>query len=161
MSLIDWSKGRKVSGFCRREFRDHQEAEKWLEKHGFSYGPGCRSKLRGIMKGEEWIIAKWHNLTKKERKECHGVLHGWRDDPAFVLIDKKYMGNQMNECERCGKKYLIESDNGIAVGLFKRCLICSGEEFTMSQIDQIKEKYESLNGVFDDQDEVLEQNEVK
>lgn len=58
----------------------------WCDENGISYGPSCRSKVIGLLRGE-WHIAKWRNLTRAERAACHGTLTGdARTGPVFIQM---------------------------------------------------------------------------
>ena len=62
--------------------------EQWCRDHGVSCGPTDRSRVRGLLVGE-FLIAKWHNLTAKERRECHGTITGdGREGPLFLRISR-------------------------------------------------------------------------
>ncbi|OTG82387.1 hypothetical protein [Acinetobacter sp. ANC 4648] len=62
-------------------------ARAWLEKHGYSYGPMCMDMPIGILKGS-WAIAKWRNLTAKERKQLDGQLisKDFREGPVILQL---------------------------------------------------------------------------
>ena len=67
-------------------FKAIHAAEQWCREHGVSYGPTDRSHVRGLMVGD-FLIAKWHNLTAKERHECHGTITGdGREGPLVLRI---------------------------------------------------------------------------
>lgn len=56
------------------DFQSLYAAQAWLTKQGFSYGSLCAPDPVGILKGD-WDIAKWKNLTAKERKQLHGQIN--------------------------------------------------------------------------------------
>ena len=60
-------------------------ARHWLEKHGFSIGSMCGAEPMGLLKGNH-AIAKWRNLTPKERSQLDGQLYGRRTGDARVLL---------------------------------------------------------------------------
>lgn len=61
-------------------------AQKWCKENGYSYGSTCRTGYVGIMHGDV-LIAKWHNLTQRERSECDGIMSGnFRDGPVIIEI---------------------------------------------------------------------------
>lgn len=72
-------------------FKALSAAHQWLKTNGYSYADGCaRSGHKaGILKGD-YGIAKWRNLTKAERLQLHGYIHGdMREGPVFVTIYQK------------------------------------------------------------------------
>lgn len=67
-------------------FTAMRAAEAWCREHGVSCGDPCGSLPRGLLCGE-FDIAKWRNLTARERKECHGTMTGdMRNGPIIVSI---------------------------------------------------------------------------
>jgi hypothetical protein len=61
-------------------------AQAFLSARGFSYGPSQRDGPQGILFGE-FIIAKWRNLTAKERAQVHGTIAGnGRHGPITVTL---------------------------------------------------------------------------
>lgn len=66
-------------------------ARAWLEQHGFSCGSTCLGYPVGILKGK-WVIAKWRNLTPKERSVLHGRMESddFREGPIKVMIKQGY-----------------------------------------------------------------------
>lgn len=61
-------------------------AEEWLDSLGYSYGPTDRTHKRGILRGD-YIIAKFHNLTKTEITQLDGIMWGDnRNGPITVEI---------------------------------------------------------------------------
>ena len=69
------------------EFSAVNAAKKWLQDHGYSYGSMCMDMPIGILKGS-WCIAKWRNLTMKERKQLDGqiVSSDFRDGPVIIQL---------------------------------------------------------------------------
>jgi hypothetical protein len=55
------------------EFQLLWHVEDELRKRGFSIGPCQGSDPRGIMPAE-YDVAKWRNLSKRERAELSGVM---------------------------------------------------------------------------------------
>lgn len=66
-------------------FEATRKAEAWCEERGLSVAPSDRMHMRGILRGD-YLIAKWHNLTKKEISQLDGVLHDCREGPAYIDI---------------------------------------------------------------------------
>lgn len=68
------------------DFEAYYAARDWLKAHGFSCGSGQRGAPSGILHGD-FTIAKWKNLSLKERRECHGELTGdHREGPVTITI---------------------------------------------------------------------------
>jgi hypothetical protein len=55
------------------EFECLWRVEAELQKRGFSIGPTQGSDPRGIMPAD-YEVAKWRNLSKRERAELSGVM---------------------------------------------------------------------------------------
>lgn len=71
------------------EFPNLNAAMQWCDENGYSYAPLCRDMPIGIMKGE-WSIAKWKNLTEKEREEVDGRITtntDWSAGPVFITMN--------------------------------------------------------------------------
>lgn len=66
-------------------------AHRWCREHGISYGATtARYAYVGLMIGE-YSIAKWHNLSAKERSQLHGWLDvGEAHDPVRLTIKPEY-----------------------------------------------------------------------
>lgn len=63
-------------------------AEQWCREHGVSYGPSERGSPRGLLVGD-YAIAKWRNLTPKERSQCHGTITGdGREGPLVLRLSR-------------------------------------------------------------------------
>jgi hypothetical protein len=61
-------------------------AEKFLRERGFSFASSCAVGPQGILFGN-YMIAKWRNLTVKERAQLHGVITGdGREGPVRVTL---------------------------------------------------------------------------
>lgn len=69
------------------DFSAVNAARKWLQDHGYSYGSMCMDMPIGILKGS-WCIAKWRNLTAKERKQLDGQLisKDFRSGPVVIQL---------------------------------------------------------------------------
>ncbi|WP_199287344.1 hypothetical protein [Acinetobacter portensis] len=69
------------------DFSAVSAAENWLREHGFSYGSMCMDMPIGILKGD-WCIAKWRNLTAKERNQLDGKLlsSDFRSGPVVLQL---------------------------------------------------------------------------
>jgi hypothetical protein len=63
-----------------------RSAEAWCEERGVSVGRMDRYDIRGLLLGD-FDIAKWHNLTQRERCACHGQMTGeMREGPVTVTL---------------------------------------------------------------------------
>lgn len=61
-------------------------ASDWLKESGYSFGSMCGSLPIGVMRGD-YAIAKWKNLTPKERNLCDGTVTGdFREGPVTVRL---------------------------------------------------------------------------
>ena len=69
------------------DFAAVNAARNWLQEQGYSYGSMCMDMPIGILKGN-WTIAKWRNLTAKERKQLDGQLvsKDVRNGPVVVQL---------------------------------------------------------------------------
>jgi hypothetical protein len=66
-------------------------AQRYLSEHGYSYGSNCAMLPTAFLKGD-YDIAKWKNLTAKERKQVDGIMTGdFRQGPVFL---KFYDGHE-------------------------------------------------------------------
>lgn len=67
------------------DFEAYNKAEAFLKSAGFSIGSMCRGELTGIMYGD-YRIAKWRNLTAKEKDDLHGQItsESFRNGPVVV-----------------------------------------------------------------------------
>lgn len=69
-------------------FNAMHAAEDWCREHGVSYGPSDRSGTQGLLVGD-YVIAKWRNLSVKEKRECHGTITGdGREGPLVLRISR-------------------------------------------------------------------------
>ena len=67
------------------DFAAVNAAEKWLRENGYSVGVMQAHSPRGIIKGDV-IIAKWRNLSSKDRAELDGEMIGGRGGPVTIKI---------------------------------------------------------------------------
>jgi hypothetical protein len=75
-----------VKTFNGGDFSACAAAERALERAGFSLGRMQRGDPRGILFGD-YDIAKWRNLSARDREELHGVMTGsMRDGPVELTI---------------------------------------------------------------------------
>lgn len=69
-------------------FEAYNKAVDWCRDRGYSVAPMSFPYPTGIMKGDI-CIAKYKNLTAKERKQLHGTITGnFREGPVTVEITK-------------------------------------------------------------------------
>ena len=67
-------------------FNAYHAACDWCVANGFSYGSMCSPFPTAIMKGDV-DIAKWKNLTAKERSTVDGTITGnFREGPVTINI---------------------------------------------------------------------------
>jgi hypothetical protein len=80
-----------VKEFVGKEtFEASNAAEKWCRDNGISYGDTCAMAPQALLFGD-YSIAKWRNLTAKERKQVHGVIEGSvRSGPVTVKIKAEF-----------------------------------------------------------------------
>jgi len=68
------------------DFQASYAAADWLEARGFSVASSQRGAPRGILFGD-FIIAKWRNLSAREKADLHGVMTGdGRRGPITVTL---------------------------------------------------------------------------
>ena len=68
------------------DFQAIYAAEKYCNENGISYGSMCSPYPIGLIYGEV-VIAKWRNLTKKERDLVDGTITGdFRNGPLTLTI---------------------------------------------------------------------------
>lgn len=61
-------------------------ASDWLKANGYSFGSMCGSLPIGVMRGD-YAIAKWKNLTPRERNQLDGTVTGdFREGPVIVRL---------------------------------------------------------------------------
>lgn len=62
-------------------------AEAWCRENGISVGQSCATGPTGLLFGKFDWIAKWRNLTPKERAELHGTMSGdFREGPVAIFL---------------------------------------------------------------------------
>jgi len=65
-------------------FEAFYAAEQWCRDNGISSGSSCAMCPTCLMRGD-YVVAKWRNLTKEEREQCHGTMAGdFREGPVFI-----------------------------------------------------------------------------
>lgn len=68
-------------------FQSLYAAEAWCRQHGISFGQSCATGPTGLLFGHYDWIAKWRNLSKKERSELHGTMSGdFREGPVIITL---------------------------------------------------------------------------
>lgn len=68
------------------DFEAITAARAWLHERGYSVGTMCGDLPMAIMKGD-YLIAKWRNLTPKERSMVDGRIEGdKRAGPVVVHL---------------------------------------------------------------------------
>lgn len=77
-------------------FQSLYAAEAWCLENGISVGQSCATGPTGLLFGDYTWIAKWRNLTAKERSALHGTMSGdFREGPVIVgLKDGAVMEHQ-------------------------------------------------------------------
>lgn len=79
------------------DFAALHAAEAWCRENGVSYGSTDRTHTIGLMVGD-YVIAKWRNLTAKERKQCHGTIFGdARHGPLTLRISRAALAARPNK----------------------------------------------------------------
>jgi hypothetical protein len=72
------------------DFKAQHAAEKWCRDNGISYGDTCAMAPQALLFGN-YSIAKWRNLTAKERNQVHGVIEdSRREGSVTVKIKAEY-----------------------------------------------------------------------
>lgn len=68
-------------------FQAMHAAEAWCRENGLSVGQSCATGPTGLLFGQYDWIAKWRNLTARERKALHGTMSGdMRDGPVVIVL---------------------------------------------------------------------------
>lgn len=87
------AKKNKPAGFMRIEFNQKgtfqalYAAQDWCREHGISFGQSSCAGPTGLLFGAYDWIAKWRNLTPKERADLHGTMEGdFREGPVIILL---------------------------------------------------------------------------
>ena len=71
------------------DFEAVRAAEEWCAKQGISSGQMQRGEPRGLVRGNV-RIAKWRNLTNKERASLDGTMTGdMRNGPVHISLKEK------------------------------------------------------------------------
>lgn len=67
-------------------FEAKYAAEQWCRDNGVSFGSSCVDGSIGLLRGD-YIIAKWRNLSAKERKQLDGTMSGnFRNGPVTIRL---------------------------------------------------------------------------
>lgn len=72
-------------------FTAYWAAEKWCDDNGYSRGSMCAPMPTAIMKGE-CSIAKWKNLSNKERATVDGIIthadhfYSYREGDVKIIL---------------------------------------------------------------------------
>src|SRR3546814_4375627 len=67
-------------------FNALEAARQWCRDNGVSYGSSCAMSPTGLLRGD-YCIAKWRNLTPKERKQLDGTMSGdMREGPVTIRL---------------------------------------------------------------------------
>lgn len=70
------------------DFRALYAAQAWCRERGISYGSTDRTDFIGLLVGD-YVIAKWHNLTRKEQRQVDGTITGdARNGPLHLRINR-------------------------------------------------------------------------
>lgn len=68
-------------------FQAMYAAEAWCREYGLSVGQSCATGPTGLLFGQYDWIAKWRNLTARERIDLHGTISGdMRDGPVVIVL---------------------------------------------------------------------------
>lgn len=68
-------------------FQSMYTAEAWCKENEISFGQSCATGPSGLLFGKYDWIAKWRNLTPKERSELHGTMSGdFREGPVVIEL---------------------------------------------------------------------------
>jgi hypothetical protein len=65
----------ELTFFKEGAFGSYYEATGWCIENGYSYGSMCGPLPIALLKGD-YNIAKWKNLTSRERQEVDGIMTG-------------------------------------------------------------------------------------
>lgn len=67
-------------------FEAWEKCQQWLTVRGYSFGITCAMSPVGVLKGD-YCIAKWRNLTPKERSALDGSVSGdFRNGPLTLTL---------------------------------------------------------------------------
>ena len=68
-------------------FEAYRAAQAWCKANGISVGQSSATGPSGLLFGEYDWIAKWRNLTARERKDLHGTMSGdMRGGPVMIVL---------------------------------------------------------------------------
>jgi len=68
-------------------FQAMYAAKAWCSANGISVGQSCATGPSGLLFGNFDWIAKWRNLTPKERADLHGTMSGdFREGPVVITL---------------------------------------------------------------------------
>lgn len=69
-------------------FKAYYAASGWCHENGYSHGSMCMDMPIAIMKGTDWNIAKWKNLSTKEINTVDGVMLStdFREGSVTIVI---------------------------------------------------------------------------
>lgn len=68
-------------------FQSMYAAEAWCRENGISVGQSSATRPSGLLFRKFDWIAKWHNLTPKERADLHGTMSGdFREGPVVINL---------------------------------------------------------------------------
>jgi hypothetical protein len=116
----------KIFNGSGKTFSAKNEAEKWLAANGYSYGCSCAMAPQAIVKGDV-VVAKWRNLTAKERNQVDGLLYAGREGSArlvlrrepHLILAEEMADSTMKESLRLLENKLLPED-GIAIYVLKK-----------------------------------------
>lgn len=117
-------------------FKALHAAQAWLRLHGYSCGSTCSMGPVGILKGD-YCIAKWRNLTRKERSELDGTLDGnFREGPLVLRLKK---APELNAYQVGDNDIVAAYDPAGAAKLL--CELCGYplDEFTKDDVELVPE----------------------
>jgi hypothetical protein len=68
-------------------FQSFYSASSWAKENGYEIGSMDGHNPIALMKGYDYV-AKWHNISNKERQMVHGVMISdyFREKPVRILI---------------------------------------------------------------------------
>jgi hypothetical protein len=76
----------ELTFFKEGTFESYYEATSWCRNNGYSYGSMCSPQPIALIKGD-YNIAKWKNLTSRERYEVDGIMTGdFREGEVRIKI---------------------------------------------------------------------------
>lgn len=67
-------------------FKALDAACQWCRDNGVSFGSSSATGPTGLLRGD-YVIAKWHNLSKVEREQLDGTMSGdFREGPVVIRL---------------------------------------------------------------------------